>query len=480
MSSRRPFAAGAVVAAITAAAIVVAPVAQAQEPAACLSPDPAQWPAPKKPYFMIAFDTSGSMGNNVTGSATDSCGWGTTRLTHGKCALRNTILAYSGQVNFGLMTYARLMTGCNSNCYAACDFANVSNNRNSDGCGPEPNCGLPNSGCRAGGLIRVPMLQDTTPPGTSNVPALLSWVDNNCTNSIELFAAGNTPINGVIRDAFRYYSNQWTPPSPNPGGATLTSPLTSVANGERDCRSVNVILLTDGDETCDSDPADPNDAIRDLYGGFTKDGITWHVRTHVINFAGGDTTKCNQFADYGDDGIDNNSRNAFLATDETSLAQGLSNIIAGTVRPEACDNVDNNCNDCTDEGYNHYCNVSQTCCSWTTSAQRTTCLTNYQNSITPANPTGNLTLLPCTTVAQKSQPANWLCYDPKEICDNIDNNCVGGTDESVTKCGNPLHCPVAETCNGQDDDCDGTTDEGVCSGCTPTAEVCDGCDNDCD
>ena len=41
--------------------------AAAQEPAACLSPNPADWPDPSKPYFMIAFDTSGSM-TDETGS----------------------------------------------------------------------------------------------------------------------------------------------------------------------------------------------------------------------------------------------------------------------------------------------------------------------------------------------------------------------------------------------------------------------------
>src|SRR5690606_27200924 len=38
----------------------------------CASPDPADWPQPGRPYFMIAFDTSGSMETDV-GSA-NSCG----------------------------------------------------------------------------------------------------------------------------------------------------------------------------------------------------------------------------------------------------------------------------------------------------------------------------------------------------------------------------------------------------------------------
>src|SRR5687767_6504787 len=35
--------------------------ASAQEPAACLSFDPAAWPPPARPYFHLVVDTSGSM-----------------------------------------------------------------------------------------------------------------------------------------------------------------------------------------------------------------------------------------------------------------------------------------------------------------------------------------------------------------------------------------------------------------------------------
>ena len=92
-----------------------------------------------------------------------------------------------------------------------------------------------------------------------------------------------------------------------------------------------------------------------------------------------------------------------------------------------------------------------------------------------------LALLPCTTIQQQTQPASWLCFDPKETCDNADNNCQSGIDENVLKFGNPAHCPLAETCNAQDDDCDGQIDEiAACNGCVQSPEICDGCDNDCD
>ncbi len=473
---------------------VVAAVAALSHPAEaqdCSSMDPADWPAPAKPYFLLAVDTSGSMTANV--GSTTSCfvgttNFGTDRRAHARCAVRNTVLAYSGQVNFGLATYARRQSGC-SNSGGVCNFgsctyseftgASPSNCVGNVGCGPEPS---PNgtSSTRAGANIVVPMLQDIGFP-TSNVSDLLGWVDGTCADSREIFADGCTPMNGILRDAFRYYSNQWVPPTPVPGGATLTSPLTSEANGERPCRSLNVILLTDGDETCDTQAA-AVDAAADLYAGFTKDSIFWRVKTHVINFAGGSQANTDDIADAGDDGNSaNNSAVSFLANNETELALALSEIIAGSIQPEVCDNVDNNCNNCIDEGYVHYCNTQQTCCSWSLPAERAQCLQDYVDSLNTSPPDGDVTLLPCTTPGQQTVPAEWLCYDPGDQCDDIDNNCVAGIDEAANKCGMPLHCPLPETCNSADDDCDGVADNGgVCGSCVPSPEVCDGCDNDCD
>src|SRR6185369_17180388 len=85
-----------------------------------------------------------------------------------------------------------------------------------------------------------------------------------------------------------------------------------------------------------------------------------------------------------------------------------------------------------------------------------------------------------TTAAQATDPLTWLCFDPKENCDGIDNNGNGQIDENVLKCGNPAHCPSAEICDGIDNNCDGQIDEGCPTPCVPSSEICDGCDNDCD
>ena len=446
------------------------------EPAACLSADPSSWPAPSKPYFMLAADTSGSMTSDVGNPAIQSsCGFGSDRRSHLRCAIRHSVMSFSGQVHFGLMTFPRKQTNCGAACFGTCQYSDYPNNVTNPGCGP----GTGSS--RRGGFIQVPMLQDSfwqVPPPADNTATMLSWADNNCTGNTELFADGFTPLNGILLDARRYFSaTGWTAQDNSVAYPTPLAPQDLAGagvNGGTACRPVNVILITDGGETCD--PVGSAVAVAaDLYNnGVTVGGKIFKIRTYVINFAGGSIAESDNIAAAG------GTVSAILANNETELSTSLANIVAGSIKPETCDNTDNNCNGCTDEGFAHYCNVGQTCCAWTTAAQRTTCLSNYTATINAGDPDGDLTKLPCTTVGQQADPANWLCFNSKESCDNVDNNCSAGVDEGVLKCGNPAHCPTAETCNGADDNCNGVVDEAVCSGCVPVPEICDGCDNDCD
>ena len=71
---------------------------------------------------------------------------------------------------------------------------------------------------------------------------------------------------------------------------------------------------------------------------------------------------------------------------------------------------------------------------------------------------------------------------PAEICDGLDNDCDGSTDEGVLNACDKCGAVPAETCDGLDNDCDGSTDEelnsplsdyqdGVCVG---ALKVCNG------
>jgi hypothetical protein len=77
-----------------------------------------------------------------------------------------------------------------------------------------------------------------------------------------------------------------------------------------------------------------------------------------------------------------------------------------------------------------------------------------------------------------------------EICDQIDNDCDGETDERYAIGSNVCgYCEtLEEVCDGEDNDCDGLTDEYLINACGecppeppyPDESLCDGIDNDCD
>ena len=71
-----------------------------------------------------------------------------------------------------------------------------------------------------------------------------------------------------------------------------------------------------------------------------------------------------------------------------------------------------------------------------------------------------------------------------EVCDGFDNDCDGISDEGTLNACNACGPLPVEICDGGDNDCDGRTDEGLlnaCNACGPLpAEICDGSDNDCD
>jgi len=70
-----------------------------------------------------------------------------------------------------------------------------------------------------------------------------------------------------------------------------------------------------------------------------------------------------------------------------------------------------------------------------------------------------------------------------EICDTLDNDCDGETDEGVADCCEPEQMAECSSNEGECEKgtwtCDETGTWGECSGIMPVDEVCDGKDNDC-
>ncbi len=529
--------------------------------------DPADWPAPARPYFVVLVDTGSSMiacttpptqwpytcNAADTEYAPNACGMVPNRINDTKCALSKTVQAFAGSANFGLVTYASQLDcgadagACVSDCGdpdgGVCQDDNYGcvsepfpdpNPYTGGGAWPKETCGnwpdcdtdpgpaAPNyepGRWLNGGNIVVPLEQDPiwdeTAATASNIDAISAWLDGDCSDSKELFADGWKTMPGALFSITQYLRagwSIWSATSYCDASLTYTHP-TPLGPSDPACRSVNILFVTDGElDDCGLDgpmgleDVDDHliaiDAAADLYeNGIAIQGTTWPVRTYMLNFNGGFTSMSDAIAAAG------GTESTIIVTDEGSLSQALSDIVADAVLPEVCDNADNNCNGCVDEGYAHYCNLNPNCCT----DDRETCLSDYEASIASNPPDGDLSLLPCVPSDLVTSEGDWLCYNPKETCNNIDDNCDGLTDEGMLKCGDPIHCPTEEVCNGIDDDCDGQIDEdqgtgetctnaasgqpegicteGVrvcvlgswaCTGPAPTDEVCDGQDNDCD
>jgi hypothetical protein len=280
------------------------------------------------------------------------------------------------------------------------------------------------------------------------------------------------------------------------------------------CRKISVILLTDGDETCNGDPLARANDLHSVAAPFPGGGsIGLDVRTYVIGFG----------IDQGDSNIENigesgctcsgsyspnsctadadpstpcdpckgscSGNRGFYAQNEAELSAAFNQIIADAqLSAEICNDKDDNCNGLIDEGVVKYCDKPNNVIEPTLCGKPPETLCDGQDDNCDGQTDEGLF------------NACGVCGEvPQEVCDGIDNDCDGATDEAVdqyAECGSSagnclpgvLKCidgqyecigetgPKPEQCNCIDDDCDSYTDEDPTGTLCPPGYVCYHCE----
>ncbi len=524
--------------------------------------------APVKPRFLIVVDTSGSMAENASGIETHGDGsqahpgcdldnnglYDDSKLFQAKAALNDTIAAF-GAAEFSLARYHQKQLGgaCQTvaNCTGAQSSANVcvanncayeiptispdydecsGGNANGNGCircadpdndpthvyfngnlcctGSDPKAG----GFGMAGDVLVPF-----PGGSGNHNDMLAWMDGVETFPAglnkELRATGTTPIGGSLNAVRDWLTNDGSPAGPGAGVLNRDSQV--------DCRSYNVILITDGIETasCASN-CGINGALaaENLFYACTNGGL-WdpidnrcerngspantrriRVRTYVVGF-NVNSPSLNAIAASGGTGT------ALLANNRTELTARLGDIIAASIPNEKCDCQDNTCDGAIDETFplkGEVCSVGVGRCK---RQGVFACKPDGGGVACASSPSGMCPATlhsPGSPLQERCGSAPGCLAPTPEDC--ADDDCDGLIDEN-------LSCACAakpEVCNGLDDDCNGVIDDvpptscglsiGECrpgqlqcgddgaggkraicvGGTSPTPELCDGKDNDCD
>lgn len=247
-------------------------------------------------------------------------------------------------------------------------------------------------------------------------------------------------------------------------------------DAQRLCRGYSVILVTDGAESCDGNPAA-------LATTLFAQGIQVYVI--AVSIRTEDRASLNAISAAGSGGL---RPLATFVDDAADLVPALTDIIEGSVRTERCNGLDDNCNGEIDESFP---NLGLACDDGGVGFCRGT-----GAFICRADGLGTQ----CSITAPGATPT-------AEICDGLDNNCNEAVDEGL-QCGGTCTPTGPEICDGTDNNCNGAIDEtdpeigttcgsnvGICrpgtnrcvagmirciGGTGPRDEVCNGLDDDCD
>ena len=392
----------------------------------------------------------GSEAHPHRGTCTDQLG---SRLYHAKDALTRVVNS-TNNVEFGLMRYGQLEPGdpdygrlqqqVGAQYYDASGaISSINYDGSSNGCGP------------ADLLVS---------PSAVSEDDLLSWLDGveDYPSNKELRANGYTPLTFSLESAKQAVISE-----------IATDPVS-------ECRSYYVLLMTDGYQQCPTqDAGDPAtralvsnqlalsaESLRDL----SVNGNDYDVRTFVVGFGPGTefATELDELARSGGTAIDQQGQldllngMAYQANDPQALINTLSAAIANARPRERCDGVDNDCDGAVDEDFQ---SLGSTC----------------RIGIGECNASG---VVECSLDGDGVQCSATPIPPQAELCDGVDNDCDGRTDEgTLNQCG-ACGGAQAEVCDGGDNDCDGAIDEGTLNACGRCGrlpvEVCNSVDDDCD
>lgn len=136
----------------------------------------------------------------------------------------------------------------------------------------------------------------------------------------ELRAAGPTPLAGSLQAIEDYIT---------PIRAT---------DAQRSCRTYSVILVTDGAESCDGDPAAAARQLHDMYG--------IEVYVIAVSVRADEEASLNAIANAGSGAARTTA--TFVRRPE-DLVPALTSIIEDSLRTERCNGIDDNCNGAVDE-----------------------------------------------------------------------------------------------------------------------------------
>ncbi len=464
-----------------------------------------------RPRFLVILDTSSSMLTDLDGVPTfgdgsqghlglDTNGDGVegndSRLSKAKHALSNVISAYP-EIDYALARFTQHQ-GPNESCMlahwvecteACCTYDDPRNNTGTAACSLT---------LGAAGTIAVPpdspgdqcinYVGWCGPPrrgadilvGFGAEPNhLLMWMDNHEDNFIDDRTEGNFCRYDLGGDCELRGSGP-TPLAGALGAAKAYLAKTMALDPVSDCRAYNIILLTDGAETC---MGDPESAAGELLSDL-------NVHTYVIGFSvlPDEQVSLNAIAAAG------GTNNAYFVSDEDELSAALASLVASSIVFEQCNGLDDDCDGRIDEDFPL---LGQSC----NDGGIGQCRGNGSYECR-ADGTG----VECVIDHPGQAP-------DEEVCNGKDDDCDGQIDEGLD-CTAVCVPDPPEVCNGKDDDCDGAVDEedpmldqpcgetqgqvdglGLCEpghyvcaggelvcvgGIGPGEEVCNGLDDDCD